>query len=309
MGQLAGILSVKAPKSGERPRSGQEVPLPQERAFAVVTDSTADIPADMAAEREITVVPLTVSFGSETLEDRTLSQAEFFSRMGAAAQLPTTSQPAPGVFVETYERLLRSVEAVVSVHISNRLSGTVESARRAAERFPGRVHVFDSLNLSWGLAWQVVEAARCAALGMSVDDALVRIADVRERVRLIVGLDSLDNLARGGRIGRVSAFLGSILDLKVTLTVDEEGGFQPLARSRGEKAAIEHTLSWVAEVMGGGTRGSFAVGWAMHPERAEKLAERVRAQYDVDELVLYEAGSVICTHTGTGWGLAVLPAG
>ncbi len=283
--------------------------MSDKRGFAVVTDSTADIAPDMAHEHGITVVPLSVSFGPGTLVDGTLTQPEFFERMGAAPQLPTTSQPAPGTFVEAYAKALESADAVVSVHISNRLSGTVESARQAAASFPGKVHVFDSLNLSWGLAWQVIEAARCSAEGLGVDAALERLAGVREKVKLIVGLDSLENLARGGRIGKVSAFLGSMLNLKVTLTVDREGAFQPVARSRGEKAALEHTLAWVAERMGGATRGSFAVGFAMHPGRAERLAERIRSLYQVDELVIYEAGSVICAHTGTGWGVAVLPAG
>ncbi|TLM84186.1 MAG: DegV family protein, partial [Actinobacteria bacterium] len=119
----------------------------------------------------------------------------------------------------------------------------------------------------------------------------------------------LDNLAKGGRIGQVSAFLGSMLNLKVTLTVDTDGAFQPVARSRGTKAALAHTLEWVAEQMGSRERASFAVGHALQPDRAQWLAEKLRAAYDVDELVIYEAGAVICTHTGTGWGVAVLPEG
>ncbi|MDZ4170164.1 MAG: DegV family protein [Coriobacteriia bacterium] len=283
--------------------------MPEKRAFAVVTDSTADIAADIARAQGIIIVPLAVTFGTETFVDGELSQNEFFSRMTASAQLPTTSQPSPGAFAEAFEQALETAESVISVNISDKLSGTIESARQAAADFSGRVHVFDSLNLSWGLGLQVMEAARCSKEGMSADAALARLAEVRDRVRLIVALDSLDNLARGGRIGRVSAFLGSMLNLKVTLTVDSDGAFQPVARTRGEKAALEHTLEWVAEKMGTATRGSFAVGYAMHRERAEKLADEIRARYEVDELVVYEAGIVICTHTGTGWGVAVLPAG
>lgn len=278
-------------------------------SFAVVTDSTADIPASIAQQHGIRVVPLSVSFGSDTMADGTLTQPEFFARMAAESQLPTTSQPSVGAFVEAYEKALETAESVVSVHISNRLSGTIESAMQAAEQFPGRVHVHDSLNLSWALAFQVVEAAKLAAEGLSPDAALEHLARVRERVRLIVGLDSLDNLARGGRIGKVSAMLGAMLNLKVTLTVDANGAFEPLARSRGEKAALAHTLEWVAEKMGSARRGSFAVGYAMEPNRAQRLAEELRGRYEIDELVIYEAGSVICTHTGTGWGVAVLPAG
>ena len=277
------------------------------RSFTVITDSTADIDAGIAAERGIAVVPLTVSFGDETFVDGQLSQQEFFDRMKAAAALPTTSQPSIGSFVAAYERALGVADHVVSVHISSRLSGTLDSARQAAEQFAGRVHIFDSRNLSWGLGWQVLEAAQAAAEGLSPDDALARLSQLRDRVRLIVGLDSLDNLARGGRIGKVGAFFGAMLNLKVTLTVDSNGEFVPLERSRGEKAALAHTMEWIATQMGSAASGRFAVGHALSLERAHALAEQIKARYDATELVIYEAGSVISTHTGTGWGVAVVP--
>ena len=173
----------------------------------MVTDSTADIDPAIALDRGIAVVPLSVSFGDETFTDGELSQQQFFDRMRGAAKLPTTSQPSIGLFAEAYERALEVADTVVSVHISSKLSGTISSARQAAEQFAGRVHVFDSLNLSWGLAWQVLEAADAAAEGAAPEAALERVALVRDRVRLIVGLDSLDNLARGGRIGRVERSL------------------------------------------------------------------------------------------------------
>lgn len=274
--------------------------------FAVVTDSTADIAPAIAHDEGITVVPLTFSFGDESFTDGDLSQKEFFARMDAAPALPTTSQPAAGAFVDAYTRALESAEEVISVHISNRLSGTIESARQAAEQFAGRVHVFDSLNLSWGLGWQVLDAAASARNGLDVAAALRSLESARERVRLIVGLDSLDNLSRGGRIGKVSAFLGSVLDLKVTLTVDADGAFVPVARSRGEKRGLEHTLDWVAQQLTENSRASFAVGHALGEERAERLAQAIRDRFDAVRVVIYEAGSVICTHTGRGWGVAVL---
>lgn len=276
------------------------------RTFAVVTDSTADIDSSIAERYGVSVVPLTVTIGDESFADGQLTQEEFFERMGHAAALPTTSQPPVGAFVEAYERALATAEQVISVHVSHKLSGTIESARQAAERFGGTVHVFDSLNLSWALGWQVIGAAEAAAEGLSAHAALERLERIRERVRLVVGLDSLENLARGGRIGRVSSFLGSVLDLKVTLAV-EDGVLVPLGRNRGEKAALRFTLDWVAEQMGESTRGRFAIGHALSLDRAYMLADRIRARWEAAEIVVYEAGSVICTHTGTGWGVAVLP--
>lgn len=279
------------------------------RPFAVVTDSTADIAPSIAEQLGIAIVPLSVSFGADTILDGSISQAEFFARMGREPKLPTTAQPPVGLFIEAYERALDSAEQVVSVHISNKLSGTIESARQAASQFAEKVHVFDSLNLSWGLAWQAVEAARASTGGASVEEALVRLERAREKVRLIVGLDSLDNLAKGGRIGKVSAFLGGLLSVKVTLFVDGNGEFVPVARARGEKAALEGTLAWIAEQMAGRVKGSFAVGHALSEERAHRLAEEIASRYEVEEMIIYEAGAVISAHTGTGWGVAVLPAG
>ncbi len=279
----------------------------QKKSFAVITDSTADIHPEIALARGITVVPLTVTIGDESYPDGVLTQQEFFDRMNSAPSLPTTSQPAIGAFVDAYTRALETCEQVVSVHISEHLSGTIESARAAAEQFAGRVHVFDSRNLSWGLAWQVLDAASAAAEGLDPDAALIRLSRLRDRVRLIVGLDSLDNLAKGGRIGKVGAFLGGMLNFKVTLTVDPNGEFQPVGRSRGDKAAFTHTLDWIAQQMDGATRGRFAIGHALGLERAEAYAAALRERYDVSELVIYETGSVIATHTGTGWGVAVVP--
>jgi DegV family protein with EDD domain len=275
--------------------------------FAVVTDSTADISPAMAAERGIEVVPLTCAIDDDSFLDGTLTQQQFFDRMNASPRLPTTSQPPVGAFVEAYERALAVADHVVSVHISEKLSGTISAARQAAEMFAGKVHVFDSLNLSWGLAFQVMEAAAAAREGVSHFEALKRLERARERVKLIVGIDSLDNLAKGGRIGKVSALLGSILNLKVTFTVDENGAFQPLARVRGEKAALESTLEWVASLLPPSGKGAFAVGHALSEKRALWLREEILRRFDASEVIVYEAGSVICTHTGTGWGVAVFP--
>lgn len=273
---------------------------------AIVTDSTSDIPAHIALAEGIEIVPLTVTIDGESTPDGVLTQEEFFAKMRVAPRLPTTSQPPVGAFVEAYERALSAAGSVVSIHVSESLSGTIGSARQAAERFGGRVTVFDSRNLSWGLAFQVLEAARAAAEGLSATAVVERTAEVRDSVRLIVGLDSLDNLAKGGRIGRVSRFLGSMLDIKVLFQVIG-GQFEPVKRVRGQAAALDATMRWVSEQMGGATSGAFAVLHALTEERAARLAESLRATYDASEMYVLPVGSVISTHTGTGWGVAFVP--
>lgn len=277
------------------------------RHFAVVTDSTADISRATAEQHGITVVPLNVTIGDETFQDGVISQAEFFRRMQAADKLPTTSQPSVGVLAEAYGRALERADAVIALHVSSKLSGVVDTARVAAEQFDGRVHVFDSRNLSWGLGWQVLGAAAAAREGLTVSHALARLEVARERVKIVVSIDSLENLRRGGRIGAVASRMGSLLNIKVTIFVDSTGAFVPLGRARGDKAALRSLLDWIDTQMGDAPAGRFAVGHAMSAEKAERLAEEIRQRWPVSELVMYEAGTVISTHAGTIWGVAFYP--
>jgi DegV family protein with EDD domain len=277
------------------------------RSVTVVTDSTSDLPVSLAEEHGIVVVPLNVMFGSEVFHDGQLTQAEFFAKMNASSGLPTTSQPSVGVFAEYYAKALETASEVVAIHISEKLSGTIETARQAAEQFAGKVHVFDSRNLSGGLGLQVVEAARAAMAGASRDEVLRVAESARDRVRMIVGVDKLDNLAKGGRIGAVSAFVGGLLNLKVTFTVDKDGAFQPVARTRGTAAALQHTVDWARVQMGDRARGAVCVMHALSEDKAIWLKEHLEAAFEVVEMRVVEVGVVIATHTGTGWGVAVLP--
>jgi DegV family protein with EDD domain len=279
------------------------------RHFAVVTDSTADMTRAIADANDIHVVPLNVTIGDETFEDGVLTQAELFERMRSAPVLPTTSQPSVGALAEAYGRALGAAGSVIALHVSSRLSGTVDAAHAAAQQFDGRVHVFDSRNLSWGLGWQVLEAAAASREGLGVSDALARLEQARDRVRQIVSLDSLENLRRSGRIGAVASRIGLLLNIKVTIIVDSSGAFVPLGRSRGDGAALAGTLDWISEQMGGADSGRFAVGHAMSAEKADRLAEAIKERWQVTELVMYEAGSVISTHAGTIWGVAFYPEG
>lgn len=278
------------------------------RTVAVVTDSTADIPPRMARDEGITVIRLVTVFpDGTTVRDGDLTQRQFFDLMNAERTLPTTSQPSLGDFSQMYERLLERFAHVVSIHLSNRLSGTLDAARQAAEAFGGRVRVVDSLSLSWGLGWPVVIAARAAKAGAPVDEVVATAERVRDRVRFIVGLDTLENLARGGRIGAVASFAGGLLDLKVLLTVDAEGLLRPVARVRGSKAALRETLEWVRREMHGATTGAFCVVHAMSGDVAAHLRDALAAAYDHAELFVVETGAVLSTHAGAAWAIGFVP--
>jgi DegV family protein with EDD domain len=272
----------------------------------IVTDSTSDIPREIAEELGITVVPLSVTIEGETFADGDISLEEFFERMNAAPQLPKTSQPSVGTFADTFRDCLERFSDVVCITISNRLSGTFESAKEAARILGERVHVLDSLNLSWGEGYQVTEAARSAAAGASVAEIKERFDALRGRVNMVVGLDKLDNLAKGGRIGKVSALMGGLLNLKVLLTVAGDGTFEPVGRIRGTKAALQATVDWCAQKIDEKKRAHFAVQHAVSPQYAEWLEDAIRSRFNVAELIVVPAGAVISAHTGTGWGVTAV---
>jgi len=273
---------------------------------AVVTDSTSDLSPETAAAHGITVVPLIVTIDGDSMPDRTLGMPEFFVRMESSQQLPTTSQPSRGAFVAAYRQALRSASEVVSVHISSKLSGTISSALQAAEEFAGRVHVVDSLNLSWGLGFQVLEAARAAAAGLSVAKVIERVESVRERAQLIVGVDSLENLVRGGRLPRAVGAVGGLLGVKITIAVND-GVLSVVRPVRGSKAAIEFGLRWIEEKMEGTAKGMFCVMHAMSEDSAHTLSAEILRRFEPTELHVAETGTVIAAHTGKGWGVAFVP--
>jgi DegV family protein with EDD domain len=275
---------------------------------AVVTDSTADIPPRMARAEGITVIKLVTTFPNGTVvRDGDVTQRRFFELMDTERALPTTSQPPLGDFASLYAGLLERFAHVVSVHLSSRLSGTLDAARAAAEPFGDRVRVVDSRSVSWGLGWPVVIAARAARAGATVDEVVAIAERTRERVRFIVGLDTLDNLARGGRIGAVASFAGSLIDLKILLTVEADGSLNPVARLRGTKAALRGTLDWVRREMHGATTGAFCVVHAMSGEIAEHLRDALAGTYDHAELFVVETGAVLSTHAGPAWAIGFVP--
>jgi len=275
--------------------------------ICIVTDSIADIPRDLVDELGIKVVRLSFTIAGSTFVDGDITLAEFFDRIKASGQMPTTSQPSVGMFVEAFEEALTRCKEVVCITISNRLSGTIESAREAAKQFGDRVHVFDSLNLSWGEGFQVVAAARAARAGESLAGVKRAFEQARDRMHMLVGLDTLEYLAKGGRIGRVSAFVGGMLNLKVMFTVDKDGAFEPVLRARGGKAALQATVDWLGEHVEAGKRAAFGVLHAESPDKAAWLEQAIRARFNVAELAVIETGPVIATHTGTGWGVTVVP--
>jgi DegV family protein with EDD domain len=272
---------------------------------SVVSDSTCYLPDGLAEREGVALVDLYIVFGS----DRTVPESEitdypaFFEELRSAEQLPTTSQPSVGDFVSVYEPLLAKGDDVVSIHISGGLSGTVESARQAAETLERdgkggeRVRVVDSTTAAGGLGMLVLSAARRAAAGASLEEVEQRVSEARAALKMWFAIDTLEFLKRGGRIGAASAWIGSTLKVKPILTVENE--MAPVERVRTSSRMFERMVDYAKQ-----RHASEADGWVVQhinaPEAAERLTERCREVFGREPVFTSEIGPVLSAHTGPG---------
>jgi DegV family protein with EDD domain len=276
-------------------------------SVAIVTDSTADLPPHLAASRSITVVPLTLNFeGKALLDGVDIQPDEFYRRLPSATTHPTTSQPSPGRFAEAYTSLLASHEAVVSVHISQKLSGTFESASQAtAMTDPKRVRVVDSENVSMSLGLLALTASALAAGGADAETVEAKMLDMRPHVQTYFSVATLEFLRRGGRIGSASALLGSVLQVKPVLCI-RDGLVTPLQRVRTFERALNRIVE-LARVVDRGHGVCVIVGHA----DAEADAERIARELDpiAETLMIQPLGPVVGAHAGPGVvGVGCYPA-
>jgi DegV family protein with EDD domain len=274
---------------------------------AVVTDSTADLLPELATGNRVTVVPLTVNLdGRSYLDGIDISPADFYRRLQTTSSHPTSSQPAPGQFKEAYERLLADHDEVVSIHVSPKLSGTMSSAQQAAAMVGGeRIHVLDSQFASMPLAALVLVAAARAARGGNASEILEDVTRVRETLRCYFAVSTLEFLRRGGRIGTAGALLGSVLQIKPILAI-EDGEVVALERVRTQDRAIGRLIELAQSVDRGGGL-CLVIGHAAAEPAARALAERL--QGIAESLIVQPLGPAVGTHAGPGTvGLAAYPA-
>jgi DegV family protein with EDD domain len=274
----------------------------------VVTDSTSDILPEEAEKLGIDVVPLTVRFGDEQFRDGVdLGPDAFYQRLPTTTVQPSTSQPTPEQFAEVYRRHVSAGDSVVSVHISAKLSGTLQSANLAAQQFPaGAVRVVDSMTVSAGMQFLVRGAIRDVARDCTADVVEQRVISRRARVRVYVLLDTLTYLQRGGRIGRAQSFLGGILNVKPLLRV-RDGEVHPEARVRSRQQGIAKLVAIAAAQ---GPCEGLAAFHCGAPELLKMIEPALRAAHPEVELISGQLGAVVGTYSGPGGvGIALLPTG
>ena len=277
-------------------------------ATKIVTDSTVYLPQEILTRYDIRVVPLKVLFGKHVYKDGIdLTNEEFYQMLAEAPQLPTTSQPSAGEFEDVYAELTAQGHEIVSVHISGKLSGTVESAHAAAKQLPdAQIHIVDSLSAAFGLAVMVIESAQAASEGYDSTHIVRRLEQMVRDLTMLFVVDTLEYLEKGGRIGTARAMLGTLLKIKPVLKL-EDGLIVPVSSVRTKRKAIMFMLDQIGETIGD-RRVHLAVAHAQVPEEMEELLDMVEERLDYSDIFISEIGPVIGTHTGPGvLGVAVCP--
>jgi DegV family protein with EDD domain len=275
---------------------------------AIVTDSTAYIPKEISNGYMIRSAPLQIIWGPETLLDGIdISPDQFYSRLVVDKVMPTTSQPSPAAFRAIYEELINQGYDILSLHLSTKLSGTIDSANQARAFYPNaNIEVVDSLYTSMSMGFQILEAARAASQGASLQECKTIIEHARENCGLLFLVNTLEFLRRGGRIGSGAAFLGTALNLKPILEV-VDGKVEGIDKVRTWSKASDRLLDIFLERIGNKTPLRVAAIYGGARPEAEALLERVRQRVELSEAVVSPVSPVIGVHTGPGCiGLAYM---
>ncbi|WP_339250221.1 DegV family protein [Sporosarcina sp. FSL W8-0480] len=265
----------------------------------IVTDSTADLIENYTDQYDIHVVPLTIHIDGETYTDKIDLQPEsFMEKMKKSKGLPKSSQPATGVFKELYDRLGQDGSEIISIHMTGGMSGTVKSAEAAAQMTDSNVTVIDSMFISHALTFQVVEAAKMAGEGKSVMEIVERLKDVRRNTKLFVVVDTLENLVKGGRVGKGKAMIGSLLNIKPIATL-QDGVYTPVGKARSHRQVVSHLFKAFKDETAGKIIRSIGISHANGMAMAGPLLQLIEESGWKDVKFSFTS-PIISTHTGEG---------
>lgn len=268
--------------------------------IALVCDSTADLPDEDVPALGVTIVPLSVHFGDEVFRDHVdISPAEYLDRLQGSSVVPSTSQPSPAAFSGVYDRVGVDADAILVLCLSSKLSGTFQSARLGIDdtSISTPIHVVDSLSASTGLGLQVRRARELIESGMAADRIAATLESETQRYQLVFFADTLEYLQRGGRIGRASAVVGSLLKVKPILGC-EEGVVVPIERTRTRSRAIDGLIEIAAANRSAARLGILHDG--RHPADLDRVRDAVRDLAPEGELFVNQYGPIVATHVGPG---------
>lgn len=269
----------------------------------ILTDSTSDLNTDISKKHNIHVIPLNVHFGDTTYRDGVDFTPESFYKMLKDNSInPKTSQPSPEDFKAIYIELLKAGDEVISIHISSKMSGTVQSANIAKKELnSNRIHIIDSGYVSVPLGLMAIECSQAAAEGMSISDICGIIEKLKREMHVYFIVDTLDYLQKGGRIGKASAIIGGLLNIKPILTI-KDGYVSPFEKIRGSRKAFDRLYSIFTDFLSKNTPEDVNLGLAhaSNLELLQLLKDKISNVYETSSAFITEIGPVVGTHSGPG---------
>ncbi|MBL6537493.1 DegV family protein [Streptococcus suis] len=269
----------------------------------IVTDSSTTMEESLLAELDITRVPLSVMVDGVVYSDADLSEGQFLQLMRQSKHLPKTSQPPVGLFAETFSDLAKDGSQIIAIHLSHALSGTVEAARQGASLSGADVTVIDSGFTDQAAKFQVVAAAKMAQAGASKEEILAKLEEIKEKTQLFIGVSTLENLVKGGRIGRVTGLLSSLLNIRVIMEMTDHQ-LNPVVKGRGAKT-FKKWLDEFSQSLSQKSVAEIGVSYSGSPQFAQEIKEKLADKVSSPVSVL-ETGSIIQTHTGEdAWAILV----
>jgi DegV family protein with EDD domain len=266
----------------------------------IVTDSSSDIPPQILKELGITVVPLYVRFGNEVFKDKVdISNEEFYKRLVNNNIFPNTSQPSPMDFKQVYEELAKDADGIVSLHLSAKLSGTIQSAQQARETMNVScpVEIIDTQSISMGEGMVCLAAARAAHAGANMEKTVQAAREAIPEIHFMVLFDSLKYLAMGGRIGQAKNLLGSLLNIKPLIGM-KDGEVIPISKARSYSKGLEQQYDFMVRALEDGEIKELAIMYNTKPEEANALANRIAPLYPREKIIMGEIGPILGTHSG-----------
>lgn len=265
----------------------------------IVADTTCGLPRDLLARRGISLVPQVVMFGEQAFhDDRELDTPAFLRKLKAAKELPTTAAPEPPLYYPVFEEAKKNGESVIVVAPTGKASGTVRSAETAAQDFPGvDIRVVDTQTISCNLGSLVLLADDMAKAGISADEIVAKLNEMIPRGRIYFLVDTLEYLAKGGRIGGAKRLLAELLEIKPILQI-KDGQVEPFEQQRTKKRALARLVEVTAEECPGGASAHLCVIHAAAEEEAEALVGELKSKVDVPDIPIYELPPAIVVHAG-----------
>jgi len=273
---------------------------------AIITDSTSDIPEELAKELDIKIIPLSVIFGEESFLDdgKDITIKEFYKKIRSSEKLPTTTQPTPKNFIELYSDILKTSDSVISIHISKKMSGTINSAEMAKKEMPGSdIEIIDSECVHMPLGFLALKAAQLANEGKSKEEIIKEVHDLKLKIKVLIVPSTLEYLKKGGRIGKAKGLIASLLEIKPILTI-HDGEISQFKTARRWNQAKTELINSMKTMVKNPENLIVSIGDSDAKDDAAEMYEKIKGAFNPKKIYRVDIGIVVGSHLGPG-GLGI----